>query len=340
MTFTIALNFEDGVTRLIDCKPGEKVLDAAYRQRINLPMDCADGVCGTCKCHCESGRYELDADYLEEALSGAEAAQGQVLTCQMTVSSDCVLRVPVPAASCKTGSQRFAARVAAVEPQGDAAVVLALDLDEAPGFLPGQYMNLEVPGSGQTRAYSFSSRPGAQRATFLIKRVPDGLMSGWLQHAKVGDPLSLSGPLGSFFLREVRRPLLLLAGGTGLAPFLAMLEVLAEARSDVPIRLVYGVTRDQDLVLLERLDAFVSRLADFRYVTCVADPASAHPRQGYVTQHLPADLPADGDVDLYLCGPPPMVEAVRQHLQTHGLAPASFHYEKFTPTVVARDAVA
>ena len=83
MTFNIALNFEDGVTRFIQCNAGEKVLDAAYRQKVNLPMDCSDGVCGTCKCHCASGEYDLGEDYLDEALSDDEAQNRQVLTCQM-----------------------------------------------------------------------------------------------------------------------------------------------------------------------------------------------------------------------------------------------------------------
>jgi hypothetical protein len=55
MTYRVALNFEDGATRFIECNDGEKVLDAAYRNKINLPMDCSDGVCGTCKCRCEQG---------------------------------------------------------------------------------------------------------------------------------------------------------------------------------------------------------------------------------------------------------------------------------------------
>ena len=78
MTFNIALNFEDGVTRFIQCNAGEKVLDAAYRQKVNLPMDCSDGVCGTCKCHCASGEYDLGEDYLDEALSDDEAQNRQV----------------------------------------------------------------------------------------------------------------------------------------------------------------------------------------------------------------------------------------------------------------------
>ena len=338
MSFTIALNFEDGVTRFIDCKPDEKVLDAAFRNRINLPMDCSDGVCGTCKCRCEGGEYDQGDDYIEDALSEDEAEQGLVLTCQMVPASDCVIAVPVPSTACKTGLVRFQADVASITPHADAALEVLFDIAQghaAPVFLPGQYVNIGVPGSEQTRAYSFSSRPGDERFSFLIKRVPGGLMSNWLDGAAAGTRVDMTGPLGSFYLREVTRPLLFLAGGTGLAPFLAMLEVLAERGCAQPINLIYGVTRDQDLVMLERVEAFKARLPGLNVLTCVADPASAHARKGYVTQHMTPCMLSGGDVDIYLCGPPPMVDAVRRHLDEEGIAPASFHYEKFTPNRVA-----
>lgn len=251
MTYAIALNFEDGVTRFIDCKVGEKVLDAAFRQRINLPMDCSDGVCGTCKCRCETGAYDLGDDYIKDALSADEAQERQVLTCQMVPQSDCVIAVPVPSSACKTGTTQFVATLAGITRHADAALQVSFELDQAPVFLPGQYVNIGVPDSGQTRAYSFSSRPGDTHASFLIKHVPGGLMSGWLERAQPGDSVAMTGPLGSFYLREVQRPLLLLAGGTGLAPFLSMLEVLALRGETRPITLIYGVTRDQDLVLVE-----------------------------------------------------------------------------------------
>jgi benzoate/toluate 1,2-dioxygenase reductase subunit len=142
----------------------------------------------------------------------------------------------------------------------------------------------------------------------------------------------MAGPLGSFYLRAVNRPLLLLAGGTGLAPFLSMLEVLARRDSSRRVHLVYGVTRDQDLVLVERLEDFARRMPGFSFTTCVADPGSGHERKGYVTQHMAEDVLHAGDVDVYLCGPPPMVDAVQKHFKIAGIAPASFHYEKFTPT--------
>jgi benzoate/toluate 1,2-dioxygenase reductase subunit len=341
MTHRIALNFEDGVTRFIECRDGEKVLDAAFRQRINLPMDCSDGVCGTCKCRAESGRYDLGDDYIDDALTGEEAADGLVLTCQMVPSSDCVIAVPVASTLCKTGHASFQASVAGVVAHGDAAIVLELDVSgDAPVFLPGQYVNIDVPGSSQHRSYSFSSVPGQSRLQFLIKRVAGGLMSGWLDRAEVGATVAMTGPLGSFYLRDVQRPLLMLAGGTGLAPFLSMLQVLT-GRRDLPrIHLVYGVTRDADLVLVEQLQALAERIPGFAFTTVVADPASNHPRRGWVTQHLPDDALNGGDVDIYLCGPPPMVDAVRRHLDEVGVRPASFHYEKFTPSQIVQDRAA
>jgi benzoate/toluate 1,2-dioxygenase reductase subunit len=334
MTYSIALNFEDGVTRFIDCKKGEKVLDAAFRQRINLPMDCSDGVCGTCKCHCETGAYDLGDEYIEDALSEDEAQERRVLTCQMVPQSDCVIAVPVPSSACKTGTSQFAATVHAITRHADAALEVTFELDQAPVFLPGQYVNIEVPGSGQTRSYSFSSLPGEKHASFLIKHVPGGLMSRWLERAQPADNVAMTGPLGSFYLREVKRPLLFLAGGTGLAPFLAMLEVLAERGESQQVSLIYGVTRDQDLVMVDALQALAARLPNFSFVTCVADPATAHPQKGYVTQHMTAKVLNEGDVDVYLCGPPPMVDAVRQHFKDQGVTPVSFHYEKFTPNAI------
>ncbi|MGE8317446.1 MAG: benzoate 1,2-dioxygenase electron transfer component BenC [Comamonas sp.] len=331
-SYRIALNFEDGVTRFVDCGATEKVLDAAFRNRINLPMDCSDGVCGTCKCKAESGAYDLGDDYIEDALTEDEAGQGLVLTCQMVPKSDCVIAVPVPSTACKTGTAQFGASVTEVAPFSDAAYELVLDIPEnAPAFLPGQYVNITVPGSGQHRSYSFSSAPGERRMTFLIKHVPGGLMSTWLQGAGSGEQLQMTGPLGSFYLRAVARPLLFLAGGTGLAPFLSMLEVLAREGTAQPVHMIYGVTRDQDLVLVERLQDYALRIPGFTFTTCVADPQTAHERQGYVTNHMPAQALHGGNVDVYLCGPPPMVDAVQKHFKAEGIAPASFHYEKFTP---------
>ncbi|HBQ5236319.1 benzoate 1,2-dioxygenase electron transfer component BenC [Klebsiella pneumoniae] len=330
MTFNIALNFEDGVTRFIQCNAGEKVLDAAYRQKVNLPMDCSDGVCGTCKCHCASGEYDLGEDYLDEALSDDEAQARQVLTCQMVPTSDCVIDVPVAAAQCKTALTNTGAQVRQVNLLSDTAIELVVALDEPLAFLPGQYVNIQVPGTLHVRAYSFSSLPGSLEGRFLIRNVPGGMMSQWLtQRARPGDRLTLSGPMGSFYLRHGERPLLMLAGGTGLAPLLSMLHTLQTQGSQRPVMLLYGVTRDCDLVKTDALDTFIQQLTGYRWLPVVADENSTCPQRGFVTDHLDDAMLNNGDVDIYLCGPLPMVNAVATALRDRGITPAGFWYEKF-----------
>ena len=333
MGFKIAFNFEDGVTRFIDGTSGESVAEAAYRQGINIPLDCRDGACGTCKSFCEAGQYD-GGSYIEDALTDEEALEGFCLTCQMKPKSDLVLRINAGSDVCKTKASDLAGEVVAVDRLSASTIGLKVRLDAADlGFLPGQYVSIGVPGTTAARAYSFSSAPGAETASFLIRNVPGGVMSGYLTDAaKPGDRLTLKGPLGSFYLRDVKRPIVMLAGGTGLAPFLAMLGRLAATGSPQPIHMIYGVTTDEDLVEVAALEAFAREIPNFTYATCVADPGSRHPLKGYVTHHLTAEQLNGGDVDVYLCGPPAMVEAVRGHFRDQGVAPASFHYEKFAPS--------
>ncbi|MFG0408116.1 benzoate 1,2-dioxygenase electron transfer component BenC [Pseudomonas sp. NY5710] len=332
MSYQIALNFEDGVTRFIEATGHETVADAAYRQGINIPLDCRDGACGTCKCKAESGRYDLGDNFIDEALSEDEIAEGFVLTCQMRAESDCVIRIPASSQLCKTEQARFEAAISDVRQLSASTIALSIKGEALSrlAFLPGQYVNLKVPGSEQSRAYSFSSLQKDGEVSFLIRNVPGGLMSSFLTNlAKAGDSMSLTGPLGSFYLRPIRRPLLLLAGGTGLAPFTAMLEKIAEQGSEHPLHLIYGVTNDFDLVELDRLQALAARIPNFTYSACVANPDSQYPHKGYVTQHIEPGHLNDGDVDVYLCGPPPMVEAVSQYVREQGITPANFYYEKF-----------
>ena len=332
-TYKIALNFEDGVTRFIDCKDSETVADAAYRQKINVPIDCRDGACGACKSSCESGAFDMGSNYIDDALTEEELKDGFVLTCQMRPKSDCVVHIPASSAVCKTTQASLSTTIKDVRLVSDSTIALTVAGDDIAklSFLPGQYANLQVPGTDAHRAYSFSSMPKDNAVSFLIRNVPGGLMSSYLTgSAKPGDTLVMNGPKGSFYLRDITRPVLMLAGGTGLAPFTAMLDKIAAAGgSPFPVHLIYGVNTDTDLVDIDKLQAFAQAMPSFSYALVVVDANSTQPKKGYVTNHLEAGQLNDGEVDIYLCGPPPMVEAVNQYLRDQGVKPASFHYEKF-----------
>jgi benzoate/toluate 1,2-dioxygenase reductase subunit len=333
MSYAIALNFEDGFTRFIESRPGETVADASYRVGINIPLDCRDGACGTCKCRVQSGDYD-SGEYIEDALTEAEAAEGLALACQMRPKANLVVDIFASSEVCKTKGQTFQARLHSVERLSATTIGFSLEGAGPLSFLPGQYVNVLVPGTSERRSYSFSSPPGTELQSFLVRDIQPGLMSTFLREkAAPGMPIEFIGPSGSFYLREIRRPLLFLAGGTGLAPFLSMLGKIAETGTGGhPLRMVYGVTNDVDLVGIKQLQAFAAYIPDFTFTTCVATEGSAHPRKGYVMAQIEPDDLNGGEVDVYLCGPPPMVDAVRAWLSAQGVNPANFYYEKFSPS--------
>lgn len=344
MTHQVALSFEDGVTRFIKVKPNETVADASYKARINIPLDCRDGACGTCKAFCESGTFD-GGDYIEDALTDEEADEGYCLPCQMMPESDLVLQIASTSDVAKTAAASYTATITDLRHYSQSVVGFTVEIDNRDDlvFLPGQYVNIAVPGSDDgtgkpaTRSYSFSTGPTETSLAFLVKITEGGLMSEYLRDtAKVGDSLEFTGPFGSFFLRQRKRPALLLAGGTGLAPLLSILSKIETEDVDQPVHLIYGVTFDHDLVELDKLEEYTQKLPNFTYSYCVADENSSAPNKGYVTGLFePAHL-NDGDVDIYLCGPPPMVEAVRTHLTDKNISPVNFYFEKFntsaTPT--------
>ncbi|MDV6268788.1 benzoate 1,2-dioxygenase electron transfer component BenC [Rhodococcus globerulus] len=342
MTFQIALSFEDGITRFVECNTDETVADASYRARINIPLDCRDGACGTCKSLCESGTFDA-GDYIEEALTDDEAEQGYCLPCQMVPESDLVLQIPTTSAVAKTAAGSYTSTITEIVRHSDSTVGFTVAVDNRADlvFLPGQYVNILVPGTEATRSYSFSTGPDVESASFLVKITPGGLMSDYLSlQAQVGDTLELTGPMGSFFLRSGQRRALLLAGGTGLAPLLSILEKMQTDGVTRPVHLIYGVNSDLDLVELEKLSAYAASLPQFTFDYCVSDPNSTAPNKGYVTSLIEPGHLDGGDVDVYLCGPPPMVEAVRQHFKNVSITPTNFYFEKFNSAATPADSPA
>lgn len=157
-TFSVALSFEDGVTRFITCRADQTVADASYRQRINIPLDCRDGACGTCKALCESGRYDAGT-YIDDALAPDEAERGYVLPCSMKPRSDLVLQIAGTSDIAKTQATRYTGTIVELTRLSATTVRFTVEIPDRAdlAFLPGQYVNITVPGTDITRSYSFSN---------------------------------------------------------------------------------------------------------------------------------------------------------------------------------------
>ena len=334
MNHKVAISFADGKTHFFPIKAGELLLDAALRNGINIPLDCREGVCGTCMGRCESGQYSLD--YVdEEALSPSDLQQRKVLACQTRVRSDAAFYFDVDSTLCSaSGTRAVQARVSEVELLSASTALLHLEAggDSPLDFLPGQYARLQVPGTEAHRAYSFANRPNVQnRLLFLIRLLPGGVMSDYLrERCKAGDEIRLEAPLGAFYLRQVERPLVMVAGGTGLSAFLGMLDELAERGCDQPVQLYHGVRQPADLCELERL-----RLRR-TYPGLHLHPGGQRRRAGLgrqarLRQRAPGPCTAArSPFDMYLCGPPPMIESMKTWLQENALDGNPLYLEKFT----------
>ena len=205
-------------------------------------------------------------------------------------------------------------------------------------FEPGQFMELEVPGQDIKRAYSLANTGNWEgRLEFLIRLQPGGLFSTWLrEQAAVGQTLIVHGPKGAFGLHESGlRPRWFVAGGTGLAPMLSMLRRMAEFQEPHPARLYFGANRAEDLFCQTELEALQAELPQLQVIYCVWKPEDNW--QGFCgtpVDALAQDL-ADAVVlpDIYLCGPPALIDAAEAAARAKGVPDQQVLSERFLPTV-------
>lgn len=342
MGHSVALNFADGKTFFISVNNEELLLDAAVRQGIHLPLDCREGVCGTCQGQCETGVYEQD--YVDEdALSERDLADRKMLACQTRVKSNAAFYFDHDSSICNAGETlKIETTVTGVELVSETTAILHLDASghkEQLQFLPGQYARLQIPETEDWRSYSFANRPNkTNQLQFLIRLLPDGVMSNYLRdRCQVGQSLFIEAPLGSFYLREVERPLVFIAGGTGLSAFLGMLDNLVEQPDAPAVHLYYGVNSERDLCEQSRLQAYSEKLTNFSYHPIVTKASENwQGKAGYIHEHLDTDQLAEQAFDMYLCGPPPMIEAVKTWLDQQTIQNYRIYSEKFLQSNTSR----
>ena len=343
--FKVELHTRDGQQLGFDCAPDENVLAAAARQGLSLPAMCRSGSCGVCRGHCQDGAIEL-GPHSPEALSEADRQRGETLLCSSYPRSDLVVAVDVDLAGIQAPPPvEREATVAVVEPVGGEVVNLVLLLSPDPNgdasvsFEVGQYMELTLPDSGVTRAYSIANTPNWEgRLEFYIRLQPEGHFSHWLRQAKAGDHLKIRGPFGHFSLDESSlAPRWFVAGGTGLAPILAMLRWMGEMGAMQPTRLYLGLNRESDRFAQAELAGLQAILPGLRQVLCLWHPQEEW--QGFVgnpaealQRDLAESLAAGKSPDIYLCGPPAMVAACEAVASELGLPAAKIHSERFLPS--------
>jgi len=327
---TITLQFEDGDRVAVPARTGETVLAAARRAGLPLSSDCEVGDCQTCRATCISGEIGYD-ELATVSLNQSEIDAGEILPCVASAATDVEIRVPYERGKL-IAAKPFSIKVQEIRRLSASVVRLTADVLGLSSlkFLPGQYVHLRVPGTSEWRSYSMANAPGEKRALeFLVRVLDDGVMSRYLsERAAPGDVMQCRGPQGTFYLRNGARPILMIAGGTGVAPMMSMLRQMIATGEKRAITLCFGVNEDKDLFLLEELADVASVLPEFNLRLAVAQGTSrAGARPGFVTDLIASEGLAD--TEIYVCGPPAVIDRARDIVLSQTAHPALIFSERF-----------
>ncbi|MDF0546152.1 2Fe-2S iron-sulfur cluster binding domain-containing protein [Sphingobium sp. H39-3-25] len=329
---SVRLSFSDGREYRFPVQSGVTVLHAAIEAGAPVLFQCRSGACSTCVADLMKGSAEMMTG-ASSALLQSEVAEGRRLLCRTMASGDCDFALGYPSTAGGNGPRKASAFVDAVERIAEDAVKLVLELAEGDeiAFRPGQYIQVQVPGTDLKRSYSIASPPSAlPRIELLIRLLPDGAMSKWLTgSARRDDVLEIEGAFGSFFLADKdQRPHVMVAGGTGLAPMMAMIDAIRERSGrKPPILLSFGCAGERGLFFREEIEL---RQMWMPGLTARISVEHGQPADGLLKGN---PVQALGEMDpgsvAYLCGPAGLIHAARARLESLGLSPENIHAEQF-----------
>ncbi len=317
----------------------ETILRGAFRQGLMLMHGCKEGQCSACKSFLLDGEVDLDK-YSTFALNDFEKEEGWTLLCRAHAMSDLeveLINYDEEVLRSGVALQTETMTVAANDELTHDIRRLVLTGAQMP-FKPGQYVDITIPGSDEMRSFSMANLPGGD-LEFMIKIYPDGKFSSLLANGALtpGASLEVTGPYGVFTLRSraEQRPLLFIGGGAGMAPILSLLRSLADEANPRPAVYYYGARTPQDLFHEQELAELAQRLPDFRFVPALSHCSEDEPwsgERGLITEVVDRLEDKIEDMDAYLCGPPPMVEAAVDLLVARGIPEDRVYFDKFTTT--------
>lgn len=322
MTDTPPVKITHGET-IMDCAPGETVLQALLRAGIETPYSCGNGMCLTCISKLVSGTIPPDSqigvkDTLQE--------QGYFLPCVCEPTEDIEVAAPDDAA--------LFGRAIVTEVAHPSATVCRVRMMPATPlyYRAGQFINVRR-SDGLMRAYSLASVPSLDRYLELhVKRLPRGQMSNWFyEDLKPGEAVDIQGPSGScFYVPDDRtRPLLLIGNGSGLSPLLGIARDALNDGHTGPIHLYHGTRAEKGLYLDNMLRDLAAEHDNLTYQPCLSRDEIPERRHGRAEDVALSDHPDLKGWRVYLCGYPPMVRDTQRRAFMAGAALPDIYIDPF-----------
>jgi CDP-4-dehydro-6-deoxyglucose reductase len=311
------------------------LLDAAQSAALNLPHSCRGGNCGACKARLLRGEiyYPHGAPL---GLSDAETAEGLILLCQARARTDLMLETFDVQSVAEATRKRLPCRIERAVPltHDVMGLFLRLPIAEEFNFKAGQYIDILLPG-GRRRSFSIASPPHDSRPLELhIRRVAGGEFTDRLFHDDTRSSLlTIEGPLGQFTYREhsgAAPPMLLIGGGTGIAPLLSILRHMIENNIERDMQLFWGARSERDLYAHATLKALTRRAPSLRYAAVLSEATPQWPGlTGFVHEAALKGVQDLEACEVYAAGPPAMIAAIRQTYAARGCATDRLYFDSF-----------
>ena len=303
----------------------ECILDDALEQSIPLEHSCKTGDCGVCSAEVISGNVKNE--------NGEIVHQGTVLTCQSKALSDVTLKVNCYLELALFKLQTLPCKVASFEYVTDDIVVLKLRFPPTAkfDFLPGQYVDLNFKGI--KRSYSIANSKQVSSGLELhIRKVENGRMSeAVFTDLKQNQLLRIEGPKGTFFIRKDNKPLILVAGGTGIAPVKAMVEELLANQDQRDVHIYWGMNTKNSFYL-KVFDELVMQYSHIHYIPVLSGDEQWGGRMGLVHQAVCDDFDSLSGYQVYACGSPLMINVAKESFSEKQLPAEQFFSDAFTPS--------
>ncbi len=325
--------------KVLTVQGGASLLASLGREKIFLPSACGGrGTCGYCKCKVLDGVGPL-LPTEEPLLEQAEIDDGTRIACQVKVKQDVKIAIPEELFHIK----QYDAQVTLIQDLTYDIKLVRMKLNEPTeiNFKAGQYAQLQTKPYENvkdvvSRAYSIASAPyDKNHIDLMVRLIPEGICTSWVHdHLQEGEQVTLIAPVGDFVLHDGEGEMIMVAGGSGMAPLASMLYDIAENPINRPITYLFGAVTIKDIFYVEEMKKLEERIPNFRFVPALSNPS---PEDNWEGETGLITLPLDNylkdrdneGAQAYMCGSPGMINACVGVLTKNGLDKSNIFFDPF-----------